>query len=182
MATKVYTNKFAGTCISCRNRVEAGAGATFRDARDKWVVQHNAGACPPAAAPAAPKAPAQNAEPGYYIRNDGRAIVVVKSRSTDRTYGKILTFHGEGKRPTWDYVPGAGYSVADLRPMNAHDAGMMGLAHGFCIFCCAPLGGETLSAQVAALIGYGERCAHTRSLPFPRGVKAQRAYMESNGR
>jgi hypothetical protein len=170
------TNRFAGTCSLCRNRVAEEAGVTFK-AGDKWVVQHNAGACPP---PAPPKVYAQP-DLGYYVRKDGAAIKVVESKrvnpdGTRRHYGLVFTPH-EGKRPSWDYVKGAGLSVADLVPMSAHDAALLGLAHGHCINCCAPLGGKTLSSLVAARIGYGETCAANNGWPFPRGAAAQRDFL-----
>jgi hypothetical protein len=116
------------------------------------------------------------------VRADGAAIVVVKSKGSDRTYGKVLEFPADGSRPSWNYVKGAGYSVADLTPMTAADAAALGLSHGYCIKCCAPLGGETLSAAVSALIGYGETCAKNLGWPYPHGVVAQRAFIAENGR
>lgn len=178
------TNKFAGTCSLCRNRVEENAGVTFRNADDtKWITQHNADECPP---PAAPKAPKVYAVPelGYYVRADGAGIKVVESKyvrageSAKRRFGLVFTPH-DPKRPTWDYVRGAGISVADLTPMTAHDAALLGLAHGHCIECCAPLGGKTLSSLVAARIGYGETCAGNNGWPFPKGAAAQRDFLNT---
>jgi hypothetical protein len=175
--TATRTNRYAAACADCRGWVHADAGVLTKSAAGKWETRH-AGECP------APKAPAKNAEPGYYVRPaDGRAVVVVAGkRHPDRTYGKVLTFPADGSRPSWDYVRGAGYSVADLRPMTAADAAEMGLSHGYCIKCCAPLGGETLSAAVSALIGYGETCAKNLGWFYPKGVKAQRAYLVEHGR
>jgi hypothetical protein len=174
--TATRANKFAAACADCRGWVPADAGALTKSAAGKWETRH-VGTCPP------PKAKAANAEPGYYVRPaDGRAVVVVQSKGhADRTYGKVLTFPAGGGRPSWDYVRGAGYTVADLRPMTAADAAEMGLSHGYCIKCCAPLGGETLSAAVSALIGYGETCAKNLGWPYPKGVKAQRAYVAEHG-
>ena len=84
-----------------------------------WGVEHNAGMCPAATAPAARPA---NAEPGYYVRHDGVAIKVVSQQEGTRTYGKALRFPTDGSRPSWNYEPGLGISVADLRPMTAADA------------------------------------------------------------
>ena len=178
--TATRTNRYAAPCADCGVWVREEAGVLSKSATGKWETRHD-GECP---APVAKGTPAKNAEPGYYVRPaDGRAVVVVQSkRNADRTYGKILTYPADGSRPSWDYVAGAGYSVADLRPMTAADAAAMGLAHGYCIKCCAELGGETLSAQVSALIGYGETCAKNLGWPYPRGVKAQREFIAERGR
>jgi len=163
------TNRYPGKCAACSGWVPADAG-TFAREGGKNVVRHVV--CP-SAAPAV--AAAAQPDLGYYVRKDGAAIKVVASKSNpDRRYGLVFTPHA-GKRPTWEYVKGAGYSVADLTPMTAGDAAALGLSHGHCIFCCAPLGGKTLSAHVSALVGYGETCAATNSLPYPKGVAAQRA-------
>jgi hypothetical protein len=175
-------NRFGGKCRKpgCGVWVVAEAGVLVGSRAAGWGVEHNAGACPTTGADAKPVA---NAEPGYYVRADGTAIVVVVSkRDKARTYGKALRFPADGSRPSWNYEPGLGISVADLRPMTAADAAEMGLSHGFCIKCCAPLGGETLSAAVSALIGYGETCAKNLGWFYPTGVKAQRAYLDSHGR
>ena len=163
-------NRFGGKCRKCQGWVPALAGALV-GSKGAWGVEHNAGLCP-----ATPEAPAKAAAPGYYVRADGTAIKVVTSkRDKTRTYGKALRFPADGSRPSWNYEPGLGISVADLRPMTAADAAEMGLSHGYCVFCCAPLGGKTLGAAVSALIGYGETCAKTNHLPYPTGVAAQRA-------
>ncbi len=174
-------NRFGGKCRKCTVWVAASAGLLVGCRAAGWSVEHKPGECPDAV-PATTR-PA-NAEPGYYVRPaDGRAIVVIQSkRNKDRTYGKELLFPADGSRPSWTYVPGAGFTVADLRPMTAADAAEMGLSHGYCIKCCAPLGGETLSAAVSALIGYGETCAKNLGWPYPRGVKAQRAFIAENGK
>lgn len=178
--TATRTNRYAAACADCRGWVLAETGVLTKSAAGKWETRH-ADTCP-APKPAGVKA--ANAEPGYYVRPaDGRAVVVVQSKGhADRTYGKVLTFPADGGRPSWEYVRGAGYTVADLRPMTAADAAEMGLSHGYCIRCCAPLGGETLSAAVSALVGYGETCAKRMSWPYPKGVKAQRAYIVTHGR
>jgi hypothetical protein len=176
--TATRTNRYAAACADCGNWVPADSGHILKNARGKWETRH-VGECPAAKAP---RAAAAKVEPGYYVRADGAAIVVVKSKGSDRTYGKVLEFPADGSRPSWNYVKGAGYSVADLTPMTAADAAAMGLSHGYCIKCCAPLGGETLSAAVSALIGYGETCAKNLGWPYPKGVKAQRAFIAENGR
>jgi len=120
-----------------------------------------------------------NAEPGYYIRpSDGAAIVVVENKEGTRTYGKRYTPR-PGRRPEWAYERGLGISVAELKPMNAADAAALGLAHGYCIRCCAELGGDSLSAKVSALVGYGETCASREGWPYPKGVVAQRARLDA---
>lgn len=173
-------NKYGGKCTLCTVWVDADAGVALQEpATRKWVVQHNPGECKTAPAPTVYAKPAL----GYYVRNDGAAIKVVESKRDDeehggkRHYGLVFTPHGTGHRPTWDFVKGAGISVADMVPMTAEVAGTLGLSHGHCINCCAPLGGTTLTATVSALIGYGETCAGNNGWPYPKGVKAQRAYV-----
>jgi hypothetical protein len=169
--TAPRANRFGGKCFRCGGWVPADAGL-LSGSKGAWRTEHN----PLVGCPAAPDKPVANAEPGYYVRADGTAIKVVASkRDKTRTYGKALRFPADGSRPSWNYEPGLGISVADLKPMTAADAAEMGLSHGYCVFCCAPLGGETLGAAVSALVGYGETCAKTQSLPYPKGVKAQRA-------
>src|SRR3954465_15020033 len=86
-------NRYGGKCRTCGVWVPEGAGVLV-GSKGAWGVEHAADACP---APKAPAAPARNAEPGYYVRADGRAIVVVQSkRNADRTYGKILDFPADG--------------------------------------------------------------------------------------
>jgi len=166
--TATRANKFGAKCATCSGWVPAGAGILGGSRATGWTTTH-AGECP-----AATPRPA-NAAPGYYVRHDGKAVVVIQSkRNADRTYGKVLNFPADGSRPSWDYTPGAGFTVADLRPMTASDAAEMGLSHGYCIKCCAPLGGETLAAAVSALVGYGETCAKRMGWEYPKGVKAQR--------
>jgi hypothetical protein len=170
-------NRFGGKCARCAVWVPENAGVLL-GSRGAYRVEH-AGECPAAVATSRPA----NAAPGYYVRPaDGKAVVVVQSkRNADRTYGKVLNFPADGSRPSWDYTPGAGFSVADLRPLTASDAASLGLSHGYCIRCCAPLGGETLSAAVSALVGYGETCSKRMGWAYPKGVKAQRAYLVENG-
>lgn len=127
---------------------------------------------------------APKAAPGYYVRPaDGAAVVVVESKNNPgRTYGKVLVFPVGGGRPSWEYVRGAGYTVADLEPLTAEAAAKIGLAHGYCVRCCAELGGQTLSAAISALIGYGETCAKRMGWAYPKGAVAQRAYLAEHGR
>jgi hypothetical protein len=175
-STAPRPNKFGGKCRKCAQWVLPSAGSLVGSKAAGWGVEHHAGACP---APKAPAAPAAQPELGYYVRADGAGIKVVESKRTQpdgtrRRYGLVFTPHA-GARPTWDYVKGAGFSVASLVPMTAADAAQLGLAHNHCIECCAPLGGKTLAAQVAAVVGYGEKCASNNGWPFPKGVAAQRA-------
>lgn len=175
-STATRANKYGAKCRRCDQWVAAGAGILEGSRAVGWTTRH-AGECP------APRPAAKNAEPGYYVRPaDGRAVVVVENKAGTRTYGKVLTFPADGSRPAWVYTPGAGYTVADLRPMTAEDAAALGLSHGYCIKCCATLGGETLSAAVSALIGYGETCAKNMGWPYPKGVKAQRAFLAERGK
>ena len=181
-ATALRTNGYAAACVDCRNWVPAGAGHILKNSRGKWETRH-AGECPAAKAPRAATA---EPELGYYVRADGAAIKVVENKAKTRRYGVVFTPRA-GRRPTWEYVRGAGYSVSDLTPMTATDAAQIGLAHGHCINCCAPLGPQdpakpSLSALVSALIGYGETCAANNGWPYPKGVAAQREFIAENGR
>ena len=123
---------------------------------------------------------ADQAAPGYYVRGD-EAFKVVTNKAGTNTYAKVFTPH-EGRRPTWEYAPGVGKSLArdGLVPMTAEDAARIGLQSGYCINCCAALGGETLSARVSALIGYGETCASNNGWFYPKGAKAQRAFIATD--
>lgn len=126
-----------------------------------------------------PDVPAEALE-GYYTRN-GEAFRVVLNKAKTHTYAKRLVQYGD--RLSWDYAPGVGRDLAaeGLIPMTATEAGRLGLLHGRCINCLRPLGGESLSAQVSALIGYGETCARRHSWEYPTGAAAQRAYIAAQG-
>jgi len=176
-ATALRTNRYAATCADCKNWVLAEAGHITKTAAGKWETRH-AGECP---APRAPRTASAQPELGYYVRADGTGIKVVDNVAKTRRYGLVFTPR-VGKRPVWAYVRGAGISVADLTPMTAADAAQIGLSHGHCVNCCAPLGGKTLSAQVSAIIGYGETCAANNGWPYPKGTAAQRAYIADAGK
>jgi hypothetical protein len=178
-------NTYPGKCRKCGVWVTAKAGALV-GSKGAWGVEHHAGMCPATA----PATPAAQPELGYYVRADGAGIKVVQSkRNADRRYGLVFTPR-PGQRPIWDYVKGAGYSVADLTPMTAADAAQLGLATGHCIECCTKLGPKHEGADahttpepfVSALIGYGAKCAANNGWPFPKGVVAQRAYLAEHGR
>lgn len=124
----------------------------------------------------APRVGVVSVEPGYYMNATGEAYRVVPNQEGTRTYAKRLTFH-EGERPSWDYAPGAVSALGALTPMTGEDAARLGLASGYCIRCCAELGGESLSARCSALIGYGETCAKREGWDYPKGVAAQRALL-----
>lgn len=132
-------------------------------------------AIPAVAVPEAPAAPARAAE-GFYVRGD-EVIKVKWNKARTGTYA--LRFVVAGGKARFEYAPGVGRSLADegLRPMTAADAARIGLHHGFCVNCCAELGGATLSANVSAAIGYGETCARNNGWDYPKGAKAQRAYL-----
>ena len=107
------------------------------------------------------------AEPGFYVQGE-RAFKVQANKAGTSTYA--LEWTGS----SWEYAPGVGRTLADLTPMTAEQAALLGLASGHCIACCRSLGGKTLSAQVAAVVGYGEICADNHGWPFPKGAAAQR--------
>jgi hypothetical protein len=182
--TRTSANSYGGKCRkpACGQWVEP-LGGVLVGKRGAWGVEHREGECPAPKPAAAPTAPAAQPALGYYVRNDGAAVKVVESKRVQpdgsrRRYGLVFTPHA-GARPSWDYVRGAGISVATLTPMTAQDAAALGLSHGHCIACCRPLGGETLSAAVSALIGYGEVCAGHNGWAYPKGVAAQRAFIAS---
>ena len=115
-------------------------------------------------------APAANAEPGFYMRGD-QAIKVQSNKAKTGTYALTWTGH------SWEYAPGVGRTLAGLTPMTAAQAAALGLASGRCINCCRTLGGESLSAKVSAVIGYGETCANNNAWSYPKGAKAQREFL-----
>ena len=114
--------------------------------------------------------PAANAEPGFYMRGD-LAIKVQANKAKTGTYALTWTGH------SWEYAPGVGRTLAGLTPMTAQQAAALGLASGRCINCCRTLGGESTSAKVSAVIGYGETCAKHNGWEYPTGAKAQRAFL-----
>ena len=109
-------------------------------------------------------------EPGFYVHGDD-AFRVMKNRAGTHTYAK----HWDGH--SWTYAPGAKRLLGGMTPMSAEKAAALGLASGKCIVCLKTLGGEVLEARVAALIGYGAKCAANNGWYFPKGVDAQRAYI-----
>lgn len=111
------------------------------------------------------------AAPGFYFRGE-QAFKVQQNKAKDHTYA--LVWSGS----SWEYQPGAGRSLAGLVPMTAEQAAALGLASGRCINCLRVLGGETLSAKVSAVVGYGETCANHNGWFYPTGAKAQRLYLE----
>jgi len=117
-----------------------------------------------------PCRPAAQAEPGYYVKGS-EAFKVQANKAGTSTYA--LQWSGS----SWEYAPGMGRHLADMVPMTAEDAARLGLASGRCIHYCRALGGETLTARVAALVGYGETCASNNGWAFPRGAAAQREYL-----
>ena len=137
-------------------------------------------------APARPGPAAKNAEPGYYVRPPtARGVMVVESKRATRTAptARCSPSRADGSRPSWDYVPGAGYSVADLRPMTAADAAEMGLAPRLLHHLLRPARRRDASrAAVTALIGYGETCAEHLRLALPEGRQGPaRRYLAEHG-
>ena len=114
--------------------------------------------------------PKAQAEPGYYVSGD-TAIKVQQNKAKTGTYA--LVWSGS----SWDYAPGVAAHLTGMTPMTGEQAAALGLQSGHCIACCKPLGGETLTARVAATIGYGEICAGRHGWSFPKGAKAQRDYL-----
>jgi hypothetical protein len=116
-------------------------------------------------------APAEQAEPGFYVLVDGTAVQVKHNREKTHTYASV--WGGS----SWDYAPGLGRRLAGMAPMTAEQAAHLGLASGRCVACCKPLGGDTVTAKVSALIGYGEICAGHHGWAYPKGAAAQREYL-----
>jgi len=200
------TNRYPATCIDCGGRVAAEGGWLAKAANGSWAAQH-IGGCPDYSttreyteaiqraeredderayrAKADRDAAALNtpAEVGFYVK-DGEAFRVVANKAGTSTYAKRFTVTRDwdgSARASWEYAPGVGRSLAaeGLVPMTAADAARIGLSHNICINCCRTLGGQTLSAHVSALIGYGEICATNNGWPYPKGAAAQRAFIAS---
>jgi hypothetical protein len=115
------------------------------------------------------------AEPGFYVAADGTAVKVQSNKAKTGTYG--LVWSGS----SWDYAPGVAQHFAGMAPMTGEQAAKMGLASGRCIACAKVLGGETLTAKVSAVVGYGEICAGHHGWAYPKGAAAQRAYLADHG-
>jgi hypothetical protein len=111
------------------------------------------------------------AEPGFYVLADGTGVKVQANRAGTGTYA--LVWGGT----SWDYAPGLGRRLAGMTPMTGEQAAVLGLASGRCIACSKVLGGESLSARVAAVVGYGETCAANNGWAFPKGASDQRAFL-----
>jgi hypothetical protein len=120
---------------------------------------------------AAPRGASAQAEPGFYVLADGTGVKVRANRAGTGTYA--LVWGGT----SWDYAPGLGRRLAGMEPMSAEHAARLGLASGRCVNCCRTLGGGTLTAKVAAVIGYGETCAENNGWSFPKGAATQRALL-----
>lgn len=115
---------------------------------------------------------------GFYVTADGSAYKVQKTKDGARVYAK--KFVVSGGRASWDYAPGGMRGLVGLTPMTAQDAARIGLQSKFCVRCCKPLGGETLSAKVSAVIGFGETCARHEGWDYPTGVAAQREFLAAS--
>ena len=118
-----------------------------------------------------PRKATPKAEPGFYVTEGGNAVKVQANKAGTGTYA--LAWSGT----SWDYAPGVARTLAGLTPMTGEEAARIGLASGRCIACAKTLGGETLTARVAALVGYGEICADKNGWAFPKGAAAQRQYL-----
>lgn len=163
---RVVSLELAASLDTLRTKHMSGEGVTFAEAKAVITAL--------LAAKRKQGTEGGQAKPGYYVQTDGTAIQVVLNRAKTNTYAKRWT----GTR--WDYAPGVGKTLAGLEPMTGEVAARMGLASGRCIVCAKVLGGETLSAKVSALIGYGETCAGNQGWSYPKGVAAQRAYVEEH--
>lgn len=115
----------------------------------------------------------KQAEPGFYVLGD-QAFKVQMNKAKTGSYA--LMWGGS----SWDYAPGSARFLADLVPMTAQQAAHLGLASGKCIACLRTLGGESLTAQVSAVIGYGEICAGHNGWDYPKGAADQRAFLAAN--
>jgi hypothetical protein len=115
---------------------------------------------------AAPRKASAQAEPGYYVTADGTAVKVQMNKAGTNSYA--LVWGGS----SWDYAPGIARQMVGMAPMTGEEAARLGLASGKCIVCVRTLGGKSLTAKVAALIGYGET--------FPKGAVNQRAVLAAN--
>lgn len=127
---------------------------------------------------------------GFYVREQPRhpedrpvyeAFKVQWNREKTGTYALrfVVAVEDGTTKARWDYAPGVGRDLAadGLQPMTPGQAAMIGLSHGFCINCCKRLGGQSLSAHVSALIGYGAHCAKANGWPYPQTAAEQRAFI-----
>lgn len=152
--------------------------AEHYEPKHRWFYSQEAEQTGPAHVSPAPEVPGF-AGPGYYVRG-AETFRVVENKAKTATYAKRLRVYGE--RLTWEYAPGVGRDLLaeGLTPMTSEEAGRLGLLHGRCINCFRSLGGESLSAQVSALIGYGETCADNNHWHYPKGAAAQREYIATH--
>src|SRR3954465_5457157 len=111
-AATARLNRYAATCVDCGNWCEINTGLVTKNAAGKWETRHRLPCPPPRVRSAAGRAAATQPDLGYYVTAEGKAIKVVASKSNpDRRYGLVFTPSVyAGKRPSWDYVKGAGYS------------------------------------------------------------------------
>lgn len=104
-----------------------------------------------------PKPKREQAQPGYYVTEDGTFVVVVTNRAGTATYAKQLivakTATGRSKA-RWQYTPGLGFTVAASRPMTLTEATKFGHLHGVCLVCC-----RTLTDPESVKRGIGPVCA-----------------------
>lgn len=91
MTERKRQNQFPGWCISCKNRVQKGAGLTWKGTSGKWLVEHCQGECSTSASRAPttsrttqkPKANTYGgdcANCGVYVKADQGRIVKVDGR------------------------------------------------------------------------------------------------------
>lgn len=88
--------------------------------------------------PRKPAAEGEFAQPGYYVEAGGDFIVVVENKAKTATYAKRLvigTKSNGAEKPSWEYAPGVGKTLAGLTPMTLQQAAAFGHAHGYCLIC-----------------------------------------------
>jgi hypothetical protein len=159
-ATAVRTNKFPGTCVTCRARVAGSAGRIEKIGGD-WQVFHLDGQCPE---PAAARTPRAKASVGIY-RHAGEIYLVRDSRGQKdipaadrRRYASVLvdrtparrTAGGDAVRYDWDYAEGMIYDLTEAERVPIDDAQVtqMMIDTGQCIICSHGMWAEKTMTRV----------------------------------
>lgn len=152
-APAVRSNRFAGPCGRCGQRVPADEG-TVAKVDGVWIASH-LGDCPPAA-----EAPADDYEParGDAHLLDGTYYRVSVGQSSRRLYANRWNGHG------WEYAKGALGRLTTATMVTAEQAAAFGHATESCVFC-----GHDLDLPESISVGYGSTCASNRGLPWGPG-------------
>ena len=175
-------NAYGGRCPRCAQWVKPSEGVLV-GSRGNWGAAHADGACP---APKAPAAPPRSRTWATTSARTARASRWSRAKRLDdagnpRRYGLVFTPR-PGQRPSWAYVRGAGITVADLTPDDRRGRRGAGPEP-------RPLHLLLRPARRRDPDRGGDRAHRLRrdlrrnqQLPYPKGVKAQRAYVAEHGK